>query len=118
MTSSGCVEEIVVKNCLTPAVIIQQFVFNCRALQEKSSPAAGSLTVSELNNAVMYWVSVCQTDHFLSEIESLNLILLLLLHAQPTIAVAQVDLWESLDRLFHILTDHKPLTYALNTRYD
>ena len=43
----------IVKNCLTPAVIIQQFV---SALQEKSSSAAGSHTVSELDNAVMYWV--------------------------------------------------------------
>ena len=51
---------------------MMRFISNCRASQRKLTRVSGSLTVSELNKAVLYWVSISQTTHFSAEIVALK----------------------------------------------
>ena len=51
---------------------MMRFISNCRASQRKLTRVSGSLTVSELNKAVLYWVSISQTTHFSAEIGALK----------------------------------------------
>ena len=49
-----------------------RFVFNCRARQKKLVRVSGPLTVSELDKAVTYWVSISQSAHFATEVAALQ----------------------------------------------
>ena len=51
---------------------MMRFISNCRASQRKLTRVSGSLTVSELNKAVLCWVSISQTTHFSAEIGALK----------------------------------------------
>ena len=51
---------------------MMRFISNFRASQRKLTRVSGSLTVNELNKAVLYWVSISQTTHFSAEIGALK----------------------------------------------
>ena len=51
---------------------VKRFVNNFQAKVKKLAPRIGPLSVIELEQAEVYWLRVCQTDSFSSEIEALK----------------------------------------------